>query len=715
PNLRYILLLASLGVGVVWAGQTWKSEYQLAKQAHSHEMIVGNSGLEAEVVDAPSLEANSGEEAILPTQESTTSWMSIFDRGALTTKVGPYLPLITLGWYIGVLIMSMYTLLGFFYLYRLKTRDVMLPDAKWKAVFEEMTAKMGVFKNVQFLLTEKLQEPVTFYLLKPVVLVPLSLCTGMNPKQVEVLVLHELAHIRRNDFFVNLIQSVIEILFFFHPAVWWISGKIREEREHGCDDMVLKVQKDPMVYAEALTKLKITFRPQKTRLAMAAKSKTSAFSQRIFRLFGQYDQRPQFVKGSLIALLLLMTLVFQAFRFPGPQVDIHITSHDHEKPVTEAVAIVPEPDSEPAPEATAGSHIDVFSDTDEGSHIDIFPEENSLATPNAEDEPKPEALAKFVDADEDPSIDMLVDAIHNNMISVAKYLVEQGVDVNQVGHEGYTPLGEAAHHDRAEMIDFLLSNGAKLEMKDEEGRTALVIAARNCASETANFLLEKGADVNAVDNKGNSVLMYAAHMGNYSLVKFLLDAGADKDLESKKGVTALSTAMRNGHEEVVLLLLGKETDQSEKEDRLPRRKKRGNSQGSNSIQGSAETYGIAEYSEWTPPREKLIENSKPIGELPEDLKGSLDISANGTYSVSFSKIEQKMKTSLTIESLEGETLKTIFSGTLGKGTNTLSWSMSKFPNKTYWMVIEVEGEEIRQKIGRNTTSDWRNISAFREN
>ena len=701
PNLRYILLLASLGVGVMWSAQTWKSEYQLAKHAHSHEMIVENGGLIAEGVEALPTEVISEEEAVLPIQESTSSWMSIFNRGALTAKVGPYLPLITLVWYIGVLIMSIYTLLGFAYLYRLKTRDVMLPDAKWKMVFEELTAKMGVFKDVQFLFTEKLQEPVTFYLLKPVVLVPLSLCTGMDPKQVEVLVLHELAHIRRNDFFVNLIQSVIEILFFFHPAVWWISGKIREEREHGCDDMVLKVQKDPMVYAEALTKLKITFRPQKTRLAMAAKSKTSAFSQRIFRLFGQYDQRPQFVKGSLIALLLLMTLVFQAFRFPGPKVDIHTTSHGPEKPFSETLATLPEPEAEPVPTA------------------DPMPVEKKTAfmgqwpntTPKAEAVPTPQAIQELVASDEEPDVDMLVDAIHNNMIGVAKYLVEQGVEVNQIGHQGFTPLGEAAYHDLTEMVEFLLDNGADLELKDEDERTALIVAASQCASKTANFLLEKGANIDAVDDEGHSPLMHAAQMGNFSLVKSLLDAGADKDLVCKGGDTALSSAMREGYEDIVLLLLGKEVNPKDRSERLPKRKNRRNSQGSHSIQGKAETYGMGENPEWKTPRESLIENSQPIGELPEGIKGNLDISANGTYSVSFSKIEEKMKTKLTIESLEGETVKTIFSGTLGKGTNTLSWSMSKFPYRTYWMVIDVEGKELRQKIGRNTTSDWKNLSA----
>ena len=70
-----------------------------------------------------------------------------------------------------------------------------------------------------------------------------------------------------------------------------------------------------------------------------------------------------------------------------------------------------------------------------------------------------------------------------------------------------------------------------------------------------------------------------------------------------------------------------------------------------------------------------------------------------------------MKTQIYIESLEGERVKSVFQGSMGVGTNTLSWNMNKYPYKTYWMVIDVEGKEHRQKIGRNTTSDWRNLSA----
>ncbi|MEM6765690.1 MAG: M56 family metallopeptidase [Bacteroidota bacterium] len=683
PNMRYMVLLASLGAGVLWSVSTWTVEYEIAKHRSTHL----DSGLnEQELAVNPDGQTGNlatGEEVFHASDvNESASWLPMFDRAMITAKLGPYLPIISFGWYIGVFIMSIYTLVGFFYLYKLKTRDILLPDAKWKALFEEFTAKMGVFKEVEFLLTEKLQEPVTFYLLRPVVLVPLSVCTGMNPKQVEVLVLHELAHIRRNDFWVNLVQSVIEILYFFHPAVWWISGKIREEREHGCDDMVLKVQKDPMIYAEALTKLKVSFRSPKTRLAMAAKSKHSAFSQRIFRLFGQYDQKSQFLKGSLIALLLLMGLVFQAFYMPGHSIEVH---HRH----TNETAFSPfsggEPESVPASEAAPVV-------IERPSHV-------AEAIPVPTPAPAAEAAAVPI-SDEEPTIDMLVDAIHNGMTSVAKFIIEQGVDVNQIGHEGYTPLTEAAHHDELEIVAFLLDNGADINMLDGGSRPAILVAAKNCATEVGKLLLDKGADVDATDAKGHTALMYAAHQGNYTLTKYLLEKGANAELASEDGDTALSTAMRHGHEEVAMLLLGNDQGSGNK----PRKR---------SKRSRDRDYGDRE-DEGRTPRERVIENSKPIGKLPEGITGSLDVSADGTHAVSFSQIDSKMEVNLKVENMEGETITTVFSGSLSRGTNTLSWSMSKYPYRTYWMILVVEGQELRQKIGRNTTSDWRNLSTYRK-
>ena len=91
--------------------------------------------------------------------------------------------------------------------------------------------------------------------IRPVILMPVGLLAGLPARQVEAILLHELAHIRRHDYLVNLMQIVVEGLVFYHPAVWWISGVIRAERENCCDDLAVATQGDALAYAAALTAL----------------------------------------------------------------------------------------------------------------------------------------------------------------------------------------------------------------------------------------------------------------------------------------------------------------------------------------------------------------------------------------------------------------------------------------------------------------------------
>src|SRR6185436_14771851 len=96
------------------------------------------------------------------------------------------------------------------------------------------------------------QVPAVVGLLRPVVLVPAGALTGLPAEQMKAMLLHELAHIRRCDYLVNLLQSIVEALLFYHPAVWWVSGQMRSERELYCDDAAVAVGGDVLTYARAL-------------------------------------------------------------------------------------------------------------------------------------------------------------------------------------------------------------------------------------------------------------------------------------------------------------------------------------------------------------------------------------------------------------------------------------------------------------------------------
>ena len=100
--------------------------------------------------------------------------------------------------------------------------------------------------------------PVVIGYLRPVILVPVGMLAGMPAAQVEAILLHELAHVRRRDYLANLLQTVGEGFLFYHPAIWWISSVIRSERENCCDDLVVEASGDAREYAAALAALEHT-------------------------------------------------------------------------------------------------------------------------------------------------------------------------------------------------------------------------------------------------------------------------------------------------------------------------------------------------------------------------------------------------------------------------------------------------------------------------
>jgi beta-lactamase regulating signal transducer with metallopeptidase domain len=91
--------------------------------------------------------------------------------------------------------------------------------------------------------------------LRPVILLPVSVLAGLTPQMMEAILAHELAHIRRHDYLLNMLQTAIETLLFYHPAVWWVGRKIRQERENCCDDLAVTACGDALIYARALTAL----------------------------------------------------------------------------------------------------------------------------------------------------------------------------------------------------------------------------------------------------------------------------------------------------------------------------------------------------------------------------------------------------------------------------------------------------------------------------
>src|SRR2546428_1745408 len=212
----------------------------------------------------------------------------------------PALPWVGFGGLGGVVALSLRLASGWLVtrqLGRVGTSSV--PDACREAV-ARLAARLCIRRPLRVLESAVVQVPAVIGWLRPVILLPASALTGLTPLQLDALLAHELAHVRRYDYLVNLIQSVIETLLFYHPAVWWASQQVREEREHCCDDLAVVVCGDAHLYATALLGME-RLRVATPGFALAAAGRGGSLMGRIRRLVGpvQTEIFPRWVAGAI--------------------------------------------------------------------------------------------------------------------------------------------------------------------------------------------------------------------------------------------------------------------------------------------------------------------------------------------------------------------------------------------------------------------------------
>ncbi len=173
----------------------------------------------------------------------------------LTLGLGRSLHWIVCGWAICAAMLALRMALGLVWVGRVGRGEIGVADPHWQARATHLAQRFGVARAVTVRVVADLASPLTAGLWRPLLLLPASLVCGMPPELLEALLAHEMAHIRRHDYLINLLQNMIEIVLFYHPAVWWISGQIRREREHIADDFAARILGEPRRLALALSEL----------------------------------------------------------------------------------------------------------------------------------------------------------------------------------------------------------------------------------------------------------------------------------------------------------------------------------------------------------------------------------------------------------------------------------------------------------------------------
>lgn len=185
-------------------------------------------------------------------------------------------------WFGGVIFFSLRAAGGFLVVERMRRKHAQPISERLLEKCLELQCRMGLARVIRYCECLRVESPAVIGWIRPVVLFPMAALSGLSDQQLAALIVHELAHIRRLDYFVNLLQVAAETVLFYHPAVWWLNKRIRAERENCCDDVVLAVCGNPVEYARALTL--IEERRQAPAMVMAA-NRGPLFT-RVMRLLG---------------------------------------------------------------------------------------------------------------------------------------------------------------------------------------------------------------------------------------------------------------------------------------------------------------------------------------------------------------------------------------------------------------------------------------------
>jgi beta-lactamase regulating signal transducer with metallopeptidase domain len=261
-------------------------------------------------------------------------------------RIEPWLPLVSVVWFVGAFLAGLRMVAGWALSRRLVARAKVATENRWQARVATWCEELGVNKAVRFLVSDAIDSPLVVGWLKPVILWPTAALHGMTPQDVEAIIAHELAHIRRGDVLINLLQACIEVLFFHHPAAWWISAQIRAEREYCADDLAVRMldrseSGTKLSYARALLALE----EHRSIPLLSVAAKGGKLLDRIRRLVGvettgHSPARPLvggLVTTSLLGILLAGVFVTSPSRAIGPR-SVMIRPAEAVKPEVDADA-----------------------------------------------------------------------------------------------------------------------------------------------------------------------------------------------------------------------------------------------------------------------------------------------------------------------------------------------------------------------------------------
>lgn len=254
---------------------------------------------------------------VLTTEKPALHPETVSNTVAFSDYFSIHLPLIVLIWFVGMGIFLLRLLGGLLQVYDLRQRMNFHADPYWTDLLNQLAQKSGLRRGITLLESALVRSPLTIGHLRPLILFPIGMINRLSEQEVEAILAHELAHILRRDYLFNILQNFIEALFYFHPAIWWLSAQVRNEREHACDDRAIALLGNKINYAKALVVVQeMAFFPQSAALAFAGTHKGQLL-KRVQRLLFQpkksFNIMEKWISTGLVVCLVFMLAFGQRF------------------------------------------------------------------------------------------------------------------------------------------------------------------------------------------------------------------------------------------------------------------------------------------------------------------------------------------------------------------------------------------------------------------
>lgn len=299
-QLKYHLSVAALGGSFVWFINTCIAQYQRLQGITIH---ITQSGADPAATKTYAL-------TTLPTQTNSSMLNNVI------TGIEPFFPVLV-GLYIaGIAFLLLRLIVNLAQVSTIRTKGVTAADHYWTEWIQQWEEKLDISRKVQLFFSERVNVPMTMGVLKPVILLPVASLNNLTQDQLEAILLHELAHIKRHDYLFNIIQTVVETILFFNPFTWLISQIIRKEREHCCDDVVMTNMNTPLPYAKALAELEIQRFNTNNKIALAATGNKNQLLNRIKRIMEMKKKPVNYTQFGVAAILILALIVLVAWFSP---------------------------------------------------------------------------------------------------------------------------------------------------------------------------------------------------------------------------------------------------------------------------------------------------------------------------------------------------------------------------------------------------------------